>query len=199
MRKLIIVRGLPGSGKSTLAKKIKDQKFYSTLICIEADMFFETPNGYEFDIARIKDAHNWCYYSTMKALKCGMDVIVSNTFTTNWEMERYIKLGEIFDDLFITIINVTTQFETIHGVPEETMKKMKDRWEDVNPAWDVNIYSYPEMGGIVLMKERRNMNYIEHFGANMRVSGKCIILAVFHAIHAIIPIKFTEHEYWNIM
>ena len=145
MRNLILVRGLPGSGKSTLAKILKEQNYFK-YERLEADMFYETPNGYEFDITRIKDAHNWCYYSTMKALKCGMDVIVSNTFTTNWEMERYVKLGEIFDDLFITIINVTTQFETIHGVPEETMKKMKDRWEEVDPEWDVNIYSYPENG-----------------------------------------------------
>ena len=147
MRNLILVRGLPGSGKSTLAKRLKEQNYFK-YERLEADMFYETPNGYEFDIARIKDAHNWCYYNTMKALKGGMDVIVSNTFTTNWEMERYVKLGEIFDDLFITIINVTTQFETIHGVPEETMKKMKDRWEDVNPAWDVNVYNYPENGAI---------------------------------------------------
>ena len=148
MRNLILVRGLPGSGKSTLAKKIKDQKFYLTGVCIEADMFFETPNGYEFDIARIRDAHNWCYYSTKNALKGGMDVIVSNTFTTNWEMERYVKLKEIFPNLIVTIVNVTTQFETIHGVPEETMKKMKDRWEDVNPNWDVKAYRYPENGAI---------------------------------------------------
>lgn len=141
MCNLFLLRGLPGSGKSTLARKFNYDWF-------EADMFFETPFGYEFDIARIKDAHNWCYYNTMKSLKCGSHVVVSNTFTTNWEMERYVKLKEIFPKINIIIINVTTQFETIHGVPEETMKKMKDRWEEVDPSWDVNIYNYPENGAI---------------------------------------------------
>lgn len=144
MSKLILVRGLPGSGKSTIAKKIKEQNHFM-YERLEADMFFETSNGYEFDVNRIKDAHNWCYYNTMKALKSGMDVIVSNTFTTNWEMERYVKLKEIFPNLNVMIINVYTQYETIHGVPEETMKKMRGRWEDVDPSWDVKIYHQPEV------------------------------------------------------
>jgi predicted kinase len=147
MSKLILVRGLPGSGKSTFAKKIKEKNHFM-YERLETDMFYETPNGYEFDADRIKDAHNWCYYSTMKALKGGMDVIVSNTFTTNWEMERYVALKEIFPNLNIIIINMYTQYETIHNVPEETMKKMKARWQDVDPSWDVTIYHQPEVEDI---------------------------------------------------
>ena len=144
MPNLTIIRGLPGSGKSTLAKKLKEYDY--ALMHWEADMFYETINGDEFNINFIKNAHDWCYNNAVHSLFGGNNVVVSNTFTTNWEMERYVKLKEVFPDLIVTIINVTTQFETIHGVPEETMKKMKDRWEDVNPEWDVNIYSYPEMG-----------------------------------------------------
>ena len=106
-------------------------------------MFFERSTGYNFDISKIKAAHNWCFYNSMRALEDGNCVIVSNTFTTNWEMERYVKLKEVFPELNIIIINVTTQFETIHGVPEETIKKMSDRWEEVDSSWDVTVYNYP--------------------------------------------------------
>jgi hypothetical protein len=42
------------------------------------------------------------------------------------------------------------------------------------------------------------MKYSEHFVANMKVAARCTILAVFHAIHAIVPVKITSHEYWGI-
>lgn len=141
MPKLIIVRGLPGSGKSTIAKKLKES--YYALMHWEADMFYETINGYEFDINFIKNAHDWCYNNAVHSLFGGNNVVVSNTFTTNWEMERYVKLKEVFQNLEVDIINVYSQYESIHGVPEETMKKMKARWEEVDPSWDVKIYNVP--------------------------------------------------------
>lgn len=42
------------------------------------------------------------------------------------------------------------------------------------------------------------MNYFEHAALNLRVSARCIIMAVFHAAHAILPVRCTSHEYWGI-
>jgi hypothetical protein len=42
------------------------------------------------------------------------------------------------------------------------------------------------------------MTYSEHFLANIKVAARCALLAVFHALHAIIPAKITSHEYWRI-
>lgn len=41
------------------------------------------------------------------------------------------------------------------------------------------------------------MAYIKHFTANIRVALKAGLLMVFHIAHAIIPIKYTDHEYWD--
>lgn len=145
MSKLIIIRGLPGSGKSTLAKNFRMYGGPHYTIW-EADMFFITPNGYEFNPLMIKDAHAWCYANVVRDLVRKVNPIVSNTFTTNWEMEKYFLLKEKFPDLEIVVINVTTQFESIHGVPKETMDKMRNRWEDVDPKWGIhawNIFEYP--------------------------------------------------------
>ena len=92
MKKLFIIRGLPGAGKSTLAKSIGVVEHY------EADMYFVAPDGsYQFDVTRIKDAHQWCKDLVMMAMKRDEPkVVVSNTFTQEWEMEAYYELAAKF-------------------------------------------------------------------------------------------------------
>ena len=76
MKELILLRGLPGSGKSTLATAIGGVHF-------EADMYFVDDNGnYNFEPARIKDAHAWCQNKVKLSMESGVDkIVVSNTFT----------------------------------------------------------------------------------------------------------------------
>lgn len=151
MSKLILIRGLPGSGKSTLAKYIKNYCGH-TYTRWEADAFYDTLEGYVFDPSLIKDAHMWCYTNVVRDIRGDQNVIVSNTFTTNWEMEKYFQLKEKFPDLEIIVINVTTQFDSIHGVPEETFNKMKNRWEDVDPKWGVVVLDYPKDANKLIIK-----------------------------------------------
>ena len=40
--------------------------------------------------------------------------------------------------------------------------------------------------------------YIRHFCLNIGVFFKCIIMAIFHLSHAILPIKITSHNWWGI-
>lgn len=134
MRKLIIVRGLPGSGKSTLARSFKEESGYEWF---EADMYFIERGEYKFDPAQLYNAHKWCYENTYRYLLSYFDVIVSNTFTTNSEMKQYFELREFFPDLEIDVIEVHSQFGSIHGVPEETLEKMKNRWEEVDPKYGI--------------------------------------------------------------
>lgn len=42
------------------------------------------------------------------------------------------------------------------------------------------------------------MSYWRHFSANMRVAGRCLVLSLFHATHAVIPCSITSHEYWRL-
>lgn len=137
MTTLTIIRGLPGSGKSTLAERLVEENYDDKLgygpDWWEADLFFEQTygGGYRFDPKRLSDAHQWCYSNTLKSLRDGVDTIVSNTFTRVWEMQRYLDLVKIVPDLKIKIIEVKTQYESIHGVPSEKTRQMALRWESI--------------------------------------------------------------------
>jgi hypothetical protein len=121
---LYIVRGIPGSGKSTFAKTLGGQHY-------EADMFFIDGNGeYNFDGSKIKLAHNWCMIQTQKAMVDDEPkIVVSNTFTQEWEMETYFKLAEENGYKVFTII-VENRHGGVnqHGVPEDKLQMMKDRF-----------------------------------------------------------------------
>ena len=132
--KLYIVRGLPGSGKSTYVRDCSDAWDDDHW---EADMFFENDAGdYRFDGKLIEEAHKWCYTNVLRSLRNGYNVWVSNTFTRVWEMTPYIDMVNLVEeDVEIVIIEIKTQFESIRGVPEKTLKSMKDRWEEIPAEW----------------------------------------------------------------
>ena len=121
---LFLLRGLPGAGKSTLAKSIGGAHF-------EADMFFMENGEYKFDATKLKDAHNWCRHSVMDTMKAGEPkVIVSNTFTQEWEMNAYYLLAkELGYTVFSLIVENRHDGVNEHGVPQEALDRMKNRFE----------------------------------------------------------------------
>lgn len=120
---LYIVRGLPGSGKSTYAQSLGVPYF-------EADMYFYKNGKYEFDRNKLHRAHTWCFDTLASHIHCRIDVAVSNTFTTVKEITPYVELARQ-NDYQIVIIEVKTHYGSIHSVPEETMEKMRARWQEV--------------------------------------------------------------------
>ena len=128
--KLYIVRGLPGSGKSTLAKTIFFG-FQTAGHCgwFEADQYFVNGNNeYVFVPEKIKDAHAWCQRETESVLSHGGDVVVSNTFTTKKELRPYFELAKKYG-IVPSVFLCQNQFGNVHSVPEEALKRMKDRFE----------------------------------------------------------------------
>ena len=124
MKELFLLRGLPGSGKSTLAKSLGAEY-------IEADMFFMRDGEYKFDPSKLKDAHNWC----QDVVETWMDamaydrIIVSNTFTQEWEMEAYYKLAETYGYRVYSLIVENRHGGTNqHGVSNEKLEQMRNRF-----------------------------------------------------------------------
>lgn len=136
---LLIIRGLPGSGKSTLADSLQ-KKFLQEVDIMsgvppvrhyEADMYFVRPDGlYDFNLKYISRAHQWCQRNVRRDLCQGCRVIVSNTFTTRKEIKPYIDFAEK-EGFPYDILTCTGDYGSIHDVPEETLKRMKARWQDL--------------------------------------------------------------------
>jgi tRNA uridine 5-carbamoylmethylation protein Kti12 len=131
---LILLRGLPGSGKSTTAKLLGADG--AGCAHFEADMYFMEDGKYKFDPMKIKDAHKWCQNSVEHAMLLNhttghnSTIIVSNTFTQEWEMEQYYKMAESWGYRVYSII-VENRHGGVneHGVPEEKLEQMKNRFE----------------------------------------------------------------------
>lgn len=120
MTELVLIRGLPGSGKSTLARAISGVHY-------ETDMFWGP--DYKFDMARIKDAHQWCQDSVRGLLAAKVSrVIVSNTFTTQWELIPYFDMAKEFG-IAPQVILCQGRWDSVHNVPDDVMQKMAARFE----------------------------------------------------------------------
>lgn len=150
MPTLYLVRGLPGSGKSTYVRnKLASYCYEDPLNSIlynhfEADQFFETLKGYKWNRILLSQAHEWCYLNTLQTLYSGKNVYVSNTFTTDSELQKYIDLQNIIPNLRIKIVEMHTQYESIHDVPQETIERMRKRWFEIPDDWDIPVTKITE-------------------------------------------------------
>jgi predicted kinase len=95
-------------------------------------MFFIDENGeYQFDFTKIKDAHQWC----QGMVKTDMileypKIVVSNTFTQEWEMQPYIDMAKEHGYKVFTIV-VENRHGGVneHNVPEQVLENMRNRFE----------------------------------------------------------------------
>ena len=129
MKELFLLRGLPGAGKSTLAKSIGG-------IRVEADQYFMEDGVYKFDASKLKYAHQYCQGQTeawMKTDSTQIDatrIIVSNTFTQEWEMDAYYKLAEKYGyRVYSLIVENRHSGVNEHGVPGDKIEVMRNRFE----------------------------------------------------------------------
>ena len=132
---LYIVRGIPGSGKTTFAKKLVGDDF---LVC-EADKYFidKETGEYKFDVTKIKDAHKFCQDMVETYMKDSLlnnhfytEIAVSNTFTQEWEMERYYELAKQYGyKVFSIIVENRHGGTNVHDCPEDMIELMRNRFE----------------------------------------------------------------------
>ena len=123
---LLLIRGLPGSGKTTMAKKYAEVGY----VHCEADQYFERDGVYKFDPAKLHAAHDDCLRRAIAALDAGRSVVVANTFTCRWEMEPYLKAAKK-RGIKVRIVKATGNWPNVHGVPADTIERMRERWEHI--------------------------------------------------------------------
>jgi predicted kinase len=132
MRKVLIC-GRSGSGKSTFANFI----WNDYAIC-EADKFFYDKEGnYNFDATKLKLAHVWCFNQVRTRMEDNKlnpqfypEIVVSNTFTQEWEMEKYYELAEEYGyKVFSIIVENRHGGVNQHGVPADKLEQMKNRFQ----------------------------------------------------------------------
>lgn len=121
---LYLITGPSGAGKTTRAKKLMQEK--SIKHHYEADMLMIDKLGdYKFNPKRLPECHGWCQRATEKAMELGEAVIVSNTTLTKKQAKPYIDMAKKHG-YEVLIEHLTTEFKSIHDVPEKTLEKMKN-------------------------------------------------------------------------
>jgi len=105
----------------------------------ETDKYFTDIHGnYNFDGSKLKQAHEWCQSQVEMAMiqnhiTSGLDssdIVVSNTFTQEWEMKHYYDLASQYGyKVFSIIVENRHGGVNEHGVPEDKLQAMKDRFE----------------------------------------------------------------------
>lgn len=143
-RTIYIIRGLPGSGKTTYAKKLLDAERAnnSNTAMFAADDYFYRNGEYVFEPEKLKKAHELCQSNTRSAMAFGASIIaVHNTFTTQWEVDPYLKLASEYRYRVIVINMFDGELtdeelarRNTHGVPVSSIRRMRDRWEEVSDA-----------------------------------------------------------------
>jgi predicted kinase len=127
MKTLYLIHGIPSSGKSTLARTIYDCFAEFGAKHFEADQYFIKKNGeYEYDKAKIAEAHKWCINSTRLAMERGIGVIVvSNTFTEDWQLAPYRNNAPDYGYTVCEIL-MLNNYGAVHGpILEKTIEKMR--------------------------------------------------------------------------
>ena len=134
MKELYLLRGLPGSGKTFIARSLTTaypNQYY------EADRYFMHGREYRFDASKLPLAHDDCLHSVEVHMSEAVTerlpnvrIVVSNTFTQEWEMEPYFDAAERYGFIVHTLI-VENRHGGVnsHGVPPGKIRQMEDRFE----------------------------------------------------------------------
>lgn len=128
-KELFLLRGLPGSGKSTLAAQLGGS-------LVEADRYFMQYGEYNFDASKLKEAHAWCREEVRKWMEVDNSgynvdrIVVSNTFTQEWEMKPYYELAEKYGyRVYSIVVENRHGGKNVHNVPDEAIDRMRKRFE----------------------------------------------------------------------
>jgi len=121
---IVLIRGISGSGKSTFA-----QLLGTKAICC-ADDYFIHDGKYLWTAEKLGRAHDWCLNKCRRYMKAQAErIVIANTLTTEREMKPYVDLAIQFGyKKFSIIVENRHECVNVHGVPEATLAKMRERF-----------------------------------------------------------------------
>jgi predicted kinase len=142
------MQGIAGSGKSTYAEMMASQWAsnidvgYDVVIRSTDEFWYSTDHPddpYNFDIARIEEAHRWNQQRVIHDMQQETAVIiVDNTNIKRWHVEPYIQMAQVFD-YDIQVVRVDVPLEVAikrqenrpedRRVPEEMIRRMYEDME----------------------------------------------------------------------
>lgn len=198
---VVILRGIPGSGKSSLGRDIQaicKDRGVKCVVC-SADLFFENPRGYEFDVKKLDRAHKasqQAFNAATKDRKTRL-IVVDNTNTQRWEYEPYetvaqhrgcaIEILEMHCPDVITSMHMAMR--NSHGVPVPKVVSMYLRWEyDERGHLFSPSFAYPLVNKNP-MSENRHAE-VTFVGLFLEDSARGRLLA---DVEPMYPNVFTEH------
>ncbi|KAI5707200.1 hypothetical protein M8J75_015568 [Diaphorina citri] len=151
---MVLMRGLPGCGKSTKVKELiaaTEKLNGARPVAFSADHYFETPSGYQYNVKKLGEAHNWAYKATEAALLAFQSpVFIDNTNTEEFEILNYYNLA--YHNWYkFYVLEPETEWafdvdqlarKTLHNVPREKLARMLNKycWPD-GQKWTRNEQS----------------------------------------------------------
>lgn len=134
MKRLTLICGPSGIGKSTLAEALVDKVGG---VWREADTFFMSEDGhYVFTPTDLANAHAWCQQECKEWMEAECEnIIISNTFTTEWERQPYIDMARqhgyeaiiLYMSPVLKLNEDVLATRSIHSVPVDVIRKQLDR------------------------------------------------------------------------
>lgn len=96
-----------------------------------ADDYLVRNGEYKWSPETVGKSHDWCQRKCMRFMKKQIDrIVVANTSTTNRELKPYYDLAKKFNyKVFSVIVENRASTQSIHNVPEETIIKMKNKFQ----------------------------------------------------------------------
>lgn len=128
-RNLIILKGVSGSGKSTFANLIA----YPACICTADDFFIDKDGNYNFDPAKLGQAHKACQAKFDDALKDDIitNIVIANTNTKPSDYKYYVDKAEKAGlRVFYVVMENRNNTKDVHNVPDEALERQEKAIRD---------------------------------------------------------------------
>ena len=146
---LYIMRGFPGSGKSFTAKKLAPKEnIFST------DDFWG--EEYDFDMSRLREAHEWNQKRVISAMESGMTpIVVDNTNITRKAFNPYIDMAKQFGYRVELKESDSPWWESIKFILRHKNERDIEKWSEF--LFKKNTHNVPKAAIANMMNQWENL------------------------------------------